>query len=192
LLGLRVLSGAVVFAIAAQPAFVTERFQKIESRSVVLIDESRSMSIASERGTRAEEARALIERLAETESLELRAFGNETRLIDREGLRSLGTASATKMIAALEELAEDDSIGSVILISDGLETEEESIPRSLDRFPIHTVRVGGELPPLDVGIDSIRYDPIVYLRERPRVSVTLRCTGRCAQPVEVRFSIEGN
>lgn len=191
LLGLRALSCAALFLIASQPAFLKERFQKIEARSVILVDESRSMTIASGDGTRADEARALIERLSEDEALELRAFGERTRTIDVDGLQEIGRASATRILGALEELSEDDSIGSVLIISDGIETDARAIPRSLDRFPVHTVLVGGDEPQLDVGIDSIRYDPIVYLRERPRVSVTLRCTGRCTEPVEVRFSIDG-
>ncbi|NLY94324.1 MAG: hypothetical protein GXY23_09885 [Myxococcales bacterium] len=189
LLALRVLTVIALFLLATQPAFVVERVRRIEGKTAVLVDTSRSMELAVGGSTRAKEAAALAARLAR-EGAEVRSFGDRLRPFDPTEPNTRRPSASTRLIAALEALEGESSIGSVVLLSDGLETERARLDRPF-RFPVHAVAIGGEEPRVDVSILRLRADPMVYLRERSTVEVTLGCAGACDEPVEVRLAIDG-
>jgi uncharacterized membrane protein len=191
LLALRALTALAIFVLAAQPAFVIERIQRIEGKSAVLVDESRSMELTVGGETRASIARALAAQLRSgTDDVEVFRFGERVRPIDPSAAPSRRPSAATRLVAALEALEEDAAIGSVVVLSDGIETERPNHDVRF-RFPIHTVAIGGDEPRVDVAIARLRADPMVYLRERTVVEVALSCTGSCEEPVEVRLSVDG-
>lgn len=174
-------------------------------RLAVLVDNSRSMSVAAQPGggSRISEAVAALgesgtlSALAQRYQLELYSFTDRLQLHpDLTGLSSvLPMGDESDIGAALQQLSRegrDLSLGGVVVLSDGIDrgplrrlwrnggedpdaTLRQAL-RPLD-LPIHTVSIFSDSTFVDVAIDDLSYNEFAFLRQPTTVRVSLRASG---------------
>jgi uncharacterized membrane protein len=150
----------------------------------VLVDDSRSMSLADAPGTREAAAQAvlnggLLKSLGERFQVRLYKFGKEPERIQKPEQLS-AAAPATRIGDTLERvLAESSSLplGAIVLLSDGadnaggIDLETISAIRR-QRIPVHTIGFGREHPQRDVEIT----DAVAPARALPQSKLTALVT----------------
>lgn len=175
---LRIATALVAFACAVQPRMVRERIQEIEGRLVVLLDGSRSMTIRRDGESRWEEALGALEGWrADADAAELARFGSALTPIGWEELGDQRPRDdESRLRAALEDLAEQDDLGAVLVIGDGAGPADEGDPE-LDGLKVHALPVGGDRAMRDDAIAELQADPVAFLRGEARVRVVVRALG---------------
>ena len=159
---------AVVLALLWQPALVVTELQPRQNIIAVLVDDSRSMSLAENGSTREEQAiRALqsgiLTRLQR--DFQMRLYRFDTTATRVAGLEQLGAAvaPATHIGASLEQLVtqmEGLPLGAVVLLSDGGDNSggvDRGAIQALrnHRIPVYTVGFGTEQVAQDVEIEDV-------------------------------------
>lgn len=200
LLALRVVTALGALALATQPGWRVEQIEQIEGRLSVLLDGSRSMTIAEGGGApRSDRARAVVERWASGSGRDRASsfsFGASVRPLTLAAAAEEYPAldDATGLADAIEHLlsgADGGDLGAVVVVSDGAD------PRALDRVAaiarrgvkVHAVSAATDGPIRDDGIAEVAADPVAFLRQPARVRVRLRSMGGEARllPVSLRL-----
>lgn len=201
--GLRLgLLGLVVFALL-QPALVVSTVVPQQNFVGVLIDDSRSMSLADADGTprsafvaehftpgQSELVNALSERFV------LRYFRFSDVARRAEGIEELGFAGTrTELGDALDAAREQLSgvpLSGLVVVSDGADTgdrpiSEALVPLQAARIPVFTVGVGDEVisPDIEVGRVELPREVLEGTRVMVDVVVTQNGIGRRSVPVVV-------
>jgi uncharacterized membrane protein len=186
---------ALVLILLWRPAIMVAELRPQQNIIAVLVDDSRSMSIADAGGTReAQAAKALqsgvLDELQKKFQVRLyRADAHLTRLAKVDDLKTLPPAPATRIADNLKQLAgeaADLPIGAVLLLSDGadnsggIDLDTISMFRSR-RIPIHTVGFGLEQVPHDVEIDDAVVAPRALADSRLAAKVSFHERGYAGQ-----------
>ncbi|MEM1062508.1 MAG: hypothetical protein AAGJ97_09315, partial [Planctomycetota bacterium] len=181
----------------------------------VLADASRSMTVRDtpNGGSRRERLLAALD--SASGALESLAEGAEVRFYDFGGKLSGQASGVTDLTAAadadrsaigavLEEIASNTSprrADVVTLLSDGAERDPpdsnglRSAARRLAQasVPVYPVPFGkdvGAAVGVDLQIEPLRVDPVVFTRKTVPVATTLRANGAVGRPLTVRLLIE--
>ena len=178
---LRALRGAtalVAWLCAAQPRVVREQVEEVQGRLAVLVDVSRSMSITRDGRSRWEEARQVLEKLGRGDGRpELSTYGSTLAPLRWEAVdETFPHDDQSRLRAALEELAQDDELGAVVVVGDGAGPVGEGMPE-LDGLKVHAVAVGGDRAMRDDAIAELHADPVAFLRGEARIRVVVRSLG---------------
>ena len=211
LLGLRVLAVGACLLVVVEPRLEFGQVSVVPNYVAVLVDASRSMSVAPpDRGpTRAERATALLARAAETftrwegsgHKLEFYGFGEVLEPAARTGLPA-PRAEATRIGEALSELRTrfaGRDLGAVILISDGIDTGrigrgplDADTRKTLEALaaPVHTVLVG-ESELRDLSVAAVLADDFAFVRTPVKLEALLRHSGLGGRVVEVSLLRDG-
>ena len=159
---------ALLLILLWQPAIMVAELRPQQNIIAVLVDDSRSMSIADDGATRESQAVKALEGgvLRELQKkFQIRLYrldGGMTRISKLDDLKTLAPAPATRIGDGLKQLAgeaADLPIGAVVLLSDGadnsggIDLDTISTFRSR-RIPVHTVGFGLEQVPHDIEIDD--------------------------------------
>jgi uncharacterized membrane protein len=186
---------ALVLILLWQPAIMVAELRPQQNIIAVLVDDSRSMSIADAGGTReAQAAKALqsgvLDQLQKKFQVRLyRADAHLSRLSKLDDLKTLPPAPATRIGDNLKQLAgeaADLPIGAVVLLSDGadnsggIDLDTISMFRSR-RIPVHTVGFGVEQVPHDVEIDDATVAPRALADSRLAAKVSFHQRGYAGQ-----------
>ncbi|MEX1139988.1 MAG: vWA domain-containing protein [Bacteroidota bacterium] len=169
--------------------------------TVILIDDSRSMTIADKAGKRAD---VLREALASRPLQELFAkgevhfvkFGDQARSIESLGPDSLQFAGdQTNISGALRyarTLSLTSNVRSVLLLSDGNATTGGNpiFEEELLALPVFSVIVGDTADQKDVLIRKVITNAVVYKGTRVPVNLQVRSTGAQRERVEVTLRRE--
>jgi uncharacterized membrane protein len=184
---LRALTGLGAFLIAIQPVWLTEKRVEREGELVVLVDGSRSMSIADRRAaTEGLLARWAAEPVAGNVSVFRFAAGLEPATFETAATPN---GDDTRIFEAIDELLAGDPdrrIGAVVVVSDGADRSGRA-PEAVHGVRVHTVAVGeGSLR--DDALVSVDADALGFLREPLRVHVVVRSRGGSSSslPVQLR------
>jgi uncharacterized membrane protein len=171
---------ALILLLLWHPALSVATLKPQQNVVAVLVDNSRSMSIADSSGTREAAAKAvlnsgLLKALGEKFQVRLYKFGKEPERIAKTD-QLTGTAPASRIGDTLEQvLAESSSLplGAIVLLSDGADNSGgidlqtiEAIRRQ--RIPVHTIGFGREHPERDVEVT----DAIIPARALPQSRLT--------------------
>src|SRR5712671_2579905 len=192
------------FALAAllvillwQPAIMVAELRPQQNIIAVLVDDSRSMSIADTGATRESQAvKALeggvLDQLQKKFQVRLYRIDNGmTRISKLDDLKTSAPAPATHIGDDLKQLAgeaADLPIGAVVLLSDGadnsggIDLDTISTFRSR-RIPVHTVGFGLEQVPHDVEINDAVVAPRALADSRLAAKVSLHQRGYAGQKV---------
>jgi uncharacterized membrane protein len=211
LLGLRVLAVGACLLVALQPRLEHGQVTVVPNAIAVLVDSSRSMSVAPpDRGPgRAERAAALLAdaagRFSDWEArghkVELFGFGEALEPLAR-GTAPAPKAEATRIAGALSELRTrfaGRDLGAIILISDGIDTGRIG-PGPLDAetgetlaalgAPVHTVLI--REPGLrDLSVANVLADDFAFVRTPLKLEAVLRHSGLGGRGVEVSLLRDG-
>ena len=219
LTSLRALVFLVLGILLLHPAVVLLTPLAGRERLAVLVDSSRSMSVAARPGGASrflEAVSALGEKgflaaLAERYQLEIYSFTDRLQL--HPDVSALATVTPTgeesDIGAALQQLSRegrDLNLGGVVVLSDGIDrgplrrawrdggedpdTAIRQALRPLD-LPIHTVSVSSDSGFIDVAIDDLSYNEFAFLRQPTTVRVSLRSSGLAGRATPVQLT-QGN
>lgn len=186
-----------------------------KEKLAVLVDASRSMSIAPQAGAPTRWQAALdalgkgpLKLLAEQYDLELYSFGKG--LSPQPGLEALSALSPvdeeTDVGEALQQLTRegrDLAVGGLVLISDGIdrgplrrawrEGGDSALKAGIEplTLPVFTLTPGKDEGFVDLSIDELKYNEFAFLRQPFQVTATLRARGLENVETSVRLSSGG-
>ncbi len=212
MIGLRAGAAVGALVVFLEPAVELRQVAREPNRIAILVDDSRSMSLAEASGgpTRIERARQLLaksrERLAGWERDHKLDFYTFSETLNATSLEGLGAAKAqgkaTLIRKALDQIRgryEGRDLAGIVLISDGAATGgfgEDSGDGAIRDFlrsletRVHTVwaaRAGLK----DVAVAKVMADEFAFVRTVVRIDAVIRTTGLPARPVTVTLSTDG-
>jgi uncharacterized membrane protein len=175
---------ALLLFLLWHPALSVATLRPQQNVVAVLVDDSHSMSITDESGTRLARAQSvldggLLKSLATRFQVRLYKFGADAQRMGKPA-EATGAAPATRVGNALEGvLAESSSLplGAIILFSDGADNAggidlDTVAAIRRQRIPIHTVGLGREHPDRDVEVN----DAVIPARALPQSRLTALVT----------------
>lgn len=212
MVGLRTAAAATALVLFLEPAIELRQVAREPNRIAVLVDDSRSMALAEDKGgpTRSERARALIEASAPV----LEAWKTDHHVDVFEFAESLVPSSieaaargeargnGTLVRLALEQIRaryDGRDLAGVVLVSDGVATggfsddaetgTSRDFLQSLDTR-VHTAWVGREGLE-DVAVARVLADEFAFVRTVVRIEAVIRSTGFDRRQVPVTLSSDG-
>jgi uncharacterized membrane protein len=183
----------LVLILLWQPAITVAQLKPQQNIIALLVDDSRSMSIANGGTTRLAEGVNLLQGgvLAQLQQkFQTRLYGLDNHLTRISNLKDLqASAPATHIGEDLKQFVAETSdlpIGAIILLSDG---DDNSGGIDLDtiaalrnrRIPVHTVGLGSEEMPRDVEIDDATVAARAMADSRLTATVTFHQRGYAGQ-----------
>jgi uncharacterized membrane protein len=192
---LQFVLAALVLLLLWQPAILVAELRPQQNIIAVLVDDSRSMSIADTGATREAQAiKALeggvLDQLQKKFQIRIYRLDRQiSRVPKLDDLKTSPPASATRIGDGLKQLAgeaADLPIGAVVLLSDGadnsggVDLDTISTFRSR-RIPVHTVGFGLEQVARDVEINDAAVAPRALADSRLAAKVTLHQRGYAGQ-----------
>ena len=181
---------ALLLVLLWRPAIAVTQLTPRQNIVAVVIDDSRSMGIREEGGTRAQQAVAALEagvlpRMQQR--FQTRLYRTSTQLTRIASLSELGAplAPATHLGTALAQLLSDTGglpLGAVVLLSDGADTEggiDRNVIEALRarRIPVHTVGFGREALSSDIELTEVSLPSQALAGSRVSATVKLRQQG---------------
>lgn len=171
---------ALLLLLLWRPALSVATLRPQQNVVAVLVDNSRSMSIADSSGTREASAKAvlnngLLKSLSSRFQVRLYEFGKEPVRIPNPDQLS-GSEPASRIGDTLERVLSESSslpLGAIVLMSDGADNSGGIDLQTISairrqRIPIHTIGFGREHPDRDVEIE----DAVVPARALPQSKLT--------------------
>lgn len=175
---------ALLLFLLWHPALSVATLRPQQNVVAVLVDDSRSMTIADDAGTRLAREQSvlnggLLKSLGDRFQVRLYKFGSDAQRVQKP-LDVAGAAPATRIGNTLERvLAESSSLplGAIVLLSDGADNaggiDLDTIAAiRRQRIPIHTIGLGREHPQRDVEVT----DAVVPTRALPQSRLTATVT----------------
>ena len=176
-----------VYLLALQVTLVRETFEDVAGTTAVLLDNSRSMSLAGAQGPRSDAVRALINDWQDDDRVNpmVYVFGSDTRGTMWNGLAESYDPSddETHIREALNyALAKgaDQDLGSLVLITDGADRRfrAESLALGSEAPAIHAIVVGGDDPLDDQAVVSLHADTTAYVGVPAVIRADVRAVGK--------------
>ena len=181
---LRFLFFAIVILLIFNPTLHFPSSKKVPPTTIILVDSSASML----QPLNSDESKS---HAATRWEKELNAYLNEQNILNDRISFSNGLqqdSTTTDIFLALRELHEDSkyaNISDVILISDGLQHNNNSYPYIDElKFPVFPVLLGEDVEMIDVSLDEVRVNNPVYLNTETEISC--RISGL---PDEIPFTL---
>jgi uncharacterized membrane protein len=194
---------ALLLLLLWHPAISVATLKPQQNIVAIVVDDSRSMALREDGGTRREQAAAvldggLIAGLRKRFQVRMYRFGERLERIGGIGQVTAG-AQATHLGDSLKQLAAESAalpIGAVVLLSDGadnsggidLETISEIRRR---RIPVHAIGFGREQFAHDVEVSDVTVPARALADSRLSAQVTLRQRGYAQQKARLTVSEAG-
>ncbi|MBI2374026.1 MAG: hypothetical protein HYV07_08510 [Deltaproteobacteria bacterium] len=206
-LGLRTLAAALVLALVCLPEIELRAVSRVRSRVAIVIDDSRSMSLATRQGTRSEAVlRHLSSSLGELQTLategvlEVSLFGDRTRPVEGIPASLRANENGTDLLRPLRDVsgpASGRNLGVVILYSDGADTTGLDVERARALgaevgAPIYTIGFAAEDSAPDLAIRRIVSDDFAFVHNSVTVEVELERHGLALKSVPVTLNREND
>ncbi|MBN1755943.1 hypothetical protein JW877_06990 [bacterium] len=195
LIALRIAAFFFLFLSIFEPLFIGTKKEIIKPHLMVVVDDSRSMTIEDNTGKRAETVEQILkgEELNALEGkypIDYYAFGDT--LVPLEELTFERNATALgEIILNLNSVYTPEEIGALLILSDGqsnLGITPLQVTEDL-KYPIYTVGIGDPEAPRDVGIKRVVANDIAYQEQSFPVRVYLESWGMAGQRVNVTISL---
>jgi len=186
---------AFVLLLLWQPAILVAELRPQQNIIAVLVDDSRSMSIADSGSTRESDAiqalqSGVLDQLQKKFQVRVYRLDRQiSRVAKLDGLKAAPPALATRIGDGLKQLAgeaADLPIGAAVLLSDGadnsggIDLDTISTFRSR-RIPVHTVGFGAEKVAHDVEINDVAVAPRALADSRLAARVSFHQRGYAGQ-----------
>ncbi|MBI4814739.1 MAG: hypothetical protein HY791_00695 [Deltaproteobacteria bacterium] len=191
-LTLRAIAALLVFGLVTLPEIELRAVSKIRSRIVVLFDDSRSMSLATPEGTRAEAALSHaarhneeLQKLASEGVLEVMLFGERMTPIESIPKTLSAHENGTDLSKPLIDISGPSSgrdLGAVILYSDGADTTGLDVERARSLAtevgaPIYTVGFDAKDAAPDLAIRRVLSDDFAFVHNPVKIDVEVERHG---------------
>ncbi len=201
LTGLRVLSFLLIVFLLMDPRYVL-RAKKSESAEIaVLVDRSASMSLPAASGgaqDRFDAALSLARRLKQNVEdnngvySEFYFSGADlTTAVDSLDPGGQGTDIRAALAEAFKRF-EGRNLTGMVVVSDGVDTEERLIRQAVPGVPVYTVGVGDTVAPEDVRIKDVDYNSVVRVPSQSLIRATVDYTGGGGGAKQIRMRLMEN
>jgi len=180
---------ALLLFLLWHPALSVATLRPQQNVVAVLLDESHSMTISDESGTRLARAQSvldggLLRALATRFQVRLYRFGADAQRIQKAA-DATGSAPATRIGNTLEQVMAESSslpLGAIVLLSDGADNaggiDLDTIAAiRRQRIPVHTVGFGREHPQRDVEVTDVVLPARALPQSRLTALVSLQSYG---------------
>jgi uncharacterized membrane protein len=194
---LQILTVTLAVAMLGQPVLQLDTLRPGDNMVVVLLDTSRSMALSDDgENTRLQAAlpviqEDLLDALSEEYEVELKSFGstlNPLGSLDSLPAPAARTELASSLSAALEA-ARTESVGAVILISDGADNGGVSptwyAELASAGIPVHSLGIGREVLTEDIEIAAVQLPQ----RAVPQVNLSALVQVRSGSPRNTQLKI---
>ncbi|UCH29128.1 MAG: hypothetical protein JSV06_12785, partial [Myxococcales bacterium] len=175
-----------VYLLALQVTLVRETFEEVAGGTVILLDNSRSMTLSGASGPRDDAVRSLIgewQNDARVSPL-VYLFGSSPRGAAWDGLAAnyRPDDDTTNIRQALDYALTADTgreVGAIIVVSDGADASfrAESVALGTSAPAVHAVVVGGDDPLDDQAVVSLRADTTAYVGVPAILQANVRAVG---------------
>ena len=180
---------ALVLFLLWHPALSVATLKAQQNVIAVLVDDSRSMSIAESGGTRAEQAKSvlssgLVDELGKKFQVRTYRFGRQAERVQKTDTLKAGD-TATRIGDSIKQVLAESStlpLGAVVLLSDGADNSGgidletiQAIRRQ--RIPVHTIGFGREKFDKDLEISDVTVPARALADSRLNAQVTFRQYG---------------
>ena len=184
---------ALILFLLWHPALSVATLRPQQNVVAVLVDDSRSMAIAESGGTRAEQAKklldsGLLDSLSKKFQVRVYRFGKEVERIPNTGMLK-AAGQATRIGDSLKQVLAESAtlpLGAVVLLSDGADNSGgidlatiQQIRRQ--RIPVHTVGFGREKAGKDLEVTDVVLPARALTDSRLTAQVSFRQTGLSGQ-----------
>ncbi len=194
---LRAASLVIIVAALLRPVAVVPTSEPEDRLVAVLIDNSRSMSLADAGESRIAHAHAIARDLAESVGtgykMEWLTIGESLNRVDLEAIRP--TARQSDLTGGLEALAEryrQQRLAGIVLLSDGGATALRPLaPGLLPSTPVFTVGIGSTAPLRDREVVNVTAGEPLLPEASIDLSVSAVSHGYGTAPIELRVSANG-
>jgi len=201
LFGLRLAAFVLIAGVLMDPRYVLRSDRKEPARVIALVDRSASMALpasgwqgGASRFEAAVFAAGNLGQAVESGKAEFQTayFSKNVTFGGGDSVRADG--QGTDIVGALEEVArrvEGEHVTGVVLFTDGADTEEQLVRRSIPDIPVFAVGFGDTNAPEDVRIKEVDYNSVVRVPSRSSIQATLAYTGKSTTRVKIVLK-EGN
>jgi uncharacterized membrane protein len=212
LLGLRTAGVLACLATALEPTIEQRQVVHVPNHVAIAVDTSRSMEVRPPDGgpSRAERARALLERAAPTlaaweregHHVDLYSFGEALAPTNAAALGADPAGDATRIGEALGDLRAryaGRDLGGVVLISDGVDTGrigegplDATTRADLAALgaPVSTIGLGEDAL-RDLSVAAVLADDFAFVRTPVSIEAVIRQTGLADRQVDVQLTRDG-
>lgn len=202
LIGIRALALSLLFFLLFEPVLNLLRIETRPPRIAVLLDDSRSLTIADQGVERKEQLRALLAKpewkdLLSRSDVDVTLVSTRPRKLERFSVDSLhwrgGETDFDAAFRAVQERLVTDNIRSVLLVSDGVYTAGRNPLHRVQSLgiPVSTVVVGDTAQKKDILVGNVIANDIGYVGSELPVDVGIRTSGYGAESITVTLR-EGN
>jgi uncharacterized membrane protein len=180
------LGVTALFLLALQVTLVRESFEEVAGGTAVLLDNSRSMTLADSAETRATSVESLLDRWRQDARVNplVYLFGESARGTAWEGLaRSYDPSDdATNIREALDYALTNDpgrEIGAIVIVSDGADPgfRADSVAFGTSAPAVHSVIVGADVALDDQAVTALRADTTAYVGVPALIRADVRALG---------------
>ena len=203
LVALRTTAFLLLIMMLLDPRVVRRVSRDEPARVVALVDHSASMTLpdsgwsdsgGSNRYRRAvalsEQLRRIIEQRGA--AFEQAFFSDAVRFVSVDSVSADG--QGTNIVTSLHQVSrrfEGENLAAVVVFSDGVETEQSLVRRSLPDVPVFAVGLGDTSAPDDVRIKEVDYNPFVRVPSRSVITASLEYTGDRQKRVVIKLTERG-
>jgi uncharacterized membrane protein len=175
-----------VYLLALQITLVRETFEEVAGGTGILLDNSRSMTLSGEKGSRSDAVRALISEWQEDDRVSpaVYLFGSSTRGAIWRGLGqgyepSDDDTNIREALSYVLAKGADQELGSLVLITDGADASfrPQTLALGSGAPVIHAVVVGGDDLLDDQAIVSLHADTTAYVGVPAVIRAEVRAVG---------------
>jgi hypothetical protein len=196
---LRALALALLILLLADPILQLLYRSATQPTLTVLVDNSKSMTLPEHNGARADIVRSLLhsptlDGLRSRATVRIVPFGSSTRITEQPGNDSLSfSEDGTDIAGALGAAQERDQMlhsNAVLLLTDGIVTLGQSPLQLASTFPvpITTVAIGDSSERMDLVLQRLAANSIVYSGSTSPVQAVIHASGYKDQHVEVTLT----
>lgn len=168
----------------------------------VAIDNSASMGITDESGTRSNTVENILQSdwlLSNSNNFDIKyfCFAEEGHPFNSPAAFSLSyvgdQTDITKALTSIKEELAGDNLTDILLLSDGNYNSGINPLRVAESFdiPIHTVGVGSTLPTPDLSLIKVEYNDFTYVKDSTPITVSIRNIGFAKGPVLFNVQVNG-
>ena len=203
---LRALLGFWVLVLLHRPAVELRAVSRVRTRVAMMVDASKSMSLATPAGTRSEAVqkhmqanRSAYESLANRAVVETMTFGLRTQPADPLPQPLPATEPGTDLLRALNEVSWQSSgreLGAVVLYSDGTDTQGLTVDAARRKAaqlkaPIYAIGFADKDSAPDLAIQKIVADDFAFVHNTVTLQVLLEQRGLKLSEVDVTLKQDG-
>ena len=188
----RFLALLLILFILFEPILTLQYLERTKTKSLIFIDNSKSI-VAEDSTMRAISLNNFYKNLKTIpfDDIEYFFFGNESRQTVYDSLEYLDHKENSTNISQIFDLVKSskNSVGSIVIVSDGILTEGSNPVYAAEQFgiPVFTIGIGDSTEKIDIFAGKLLHNEYIYSEKRSVIEAVISHIGFNNQKVIVEF-----